>query len=262
MRRMVHYRIENIETSPLETVTTDAQIQDALEAMFSTDSEQVGVLEDGTLRGIVSHRSISRMLLILARSDALDSALDRGVDLAMEDPTPMVTPGDDVFTLFEELAVSPYVLIDYDDEFHVLRDVGFHQYLEGELEAFIVIEEIERAIRELFREALGEDLPDRLTETFEPMELRTPSAVTDCSFAHYHVFISANWKTFDPYFEEDKAFVRELLDNVGEIRNALFHFRSDAEDKVVEREYIMFVKDFLSGETEEGLEGAPEPSES
>lgn len=246
---MVHYRVENIDTTPLVTVTSDARVQDALEAMFSRGHPQVGVARDGELVGVVSHRSITRALLIVARSDELNSLMNRSVELVLAEPEPVVSDDDDIFTLFAELADSPYVLVERDDRYHVLRDVGFHQYLAEELEAFMLIEEIERTVREIFEAAYGDALADELRTTFEPMDLRTPGSIEECSFAHYHIFISGNWETFDPYFDENRDFVRELLDGVGDIRNALFHFRSDAQEKVIEEEYIRFVRDYLERET-------------
>lgn len=246
---MVYYRVADVDTSPLVTVSSDAQIRDVLEVMFSTGTQQVGVGTDGDVRGIVSHRSITRLLLVLRQSGTSDSVVERTVELAMEEPGPVVDESDDVFVLFDELADSPYVLIDREDGYHVLRDVGFHQYLEGELEAFIIIEEIERSIREIFHDVYGEDLSERLTETFDSKEIRTPSSVRECSFAHYHVFVSSNWDRFEDYFDEDRAFVRGLLDKVGDVRNTLFHFRADPGEEVVEREYLMFAKDYLDRET-------------
>lgn len=243
---MVHYRVENIDTAPIETVPRDASVRETLETMFATGSQQVGVETDGEIEGVVTHRSVTRMLLILARCGVSESLMGRPVDLAMEDPEPVVDGSDDIYTLFGELAESPYVLVRRDAEYHVLQDVGFHQYLKGELEAFMLVEEIERAIRDLFRDAYAEDLPGALRETFDEVErLRTPASVEECSFAHYHIFLSANWETFESYFDEDREFVRELVTGVGEIRNNLFHFRGGDHATSIDTDYVAFVKNYF-----------------
>lgn len=247
---MVHYQVTNIETNPLVTVTSDARILEALKAMFSTGNKQIGVQEGDELIGIVSHQSITRMLLLFSNSDKLNSVLEWDVELAIEEPEPVIDKSDDIFTLFGELGESPYVLVDYGEEYHVLRDVGFHQYLESELEAFMLIEEIERTIRSIFEDAYGDELDNELTQTFESMEVRTPSSVEECSFAHYHIFISKNWDAFEGYFDVNRDFLRELLDSVGDIRNALFHYRSDAQDSLIEEEYIKFARDYLERESD------------
>lgn len=245
---MVHYQVDNIDTSPLVSVTENARVEDALEAMFSRGHSHIGVVEDGELRGIVSHQSITRTMLIFSRSQEINSVMDRSVTVAMEDPSPIVNESTDVFSLFTELATSPYVLIEYDDEYHVLDDVGFHQYLEQELQAFMLIEEIERMIRDVITDVYGTNLSEELEETFESIEVRTPSSIEDFSFTHYHIFFSVNWDQFADYFDEDSKFVCELLDGVGDIRNTLFHIRSDAQGKVTEQEYIEFVRDYLENQ--------------
>lgn len=245
---MTHYQVGDIDTSPLVTIAAGANLRAAMEAMFANGERQIGVVEDGDLRGIVTHRSVTRAQLLLAQSDLDDGFLDRSVTLAMEDPEPTVDESEEVFTLFDVLAASPYVLVERDDAVHVLRDVGFHQYLRRELEVFILIEEIERAVRDIVRDVFEEDLSTHLTDTFEDKEIRTPASVRDCSFAHYQILISANWDRFEDRFDEDRPFVRELLDNTGDIRNTLFHFRAAEQQKVDEREYLRFVREYFGGE--------------
>jgi len=113
----------------------------------------------------------------------------------------------------------------------------------------MLIEEIERMIRNVLTDVYGPDLSEALEETFESIEVRTPTSIEDFSFAHYHIFLSVNWDEFEDYFNEDSKFVCELLDGVGDIRNTLFHFRSDAQEKVTEQEYIEFVRDYLENQT-------------
>lgn len=246
---MTYYQVGDVETTPLVTISAGANLRAAMEAMFSNGQRQVGIVDGDELRGLVTHHSVTRAQLLLAQSDLADGVLERNVTLAMEDPDPTVDESEDVFTLFDVLAESPYVLIERDDGYHVLRDVGFHQYLRTELEVFILIEEIERALRNTFLDRYGDELSSALTETFEGKEVRTPASVHDCSFAHYQIFISANWDRFEDYFDEDREFVRELLDNAGDIRNALFHFRASDTQKVEEREYLMFVREYFDVET-------------
>lgn len=245
---MVYYKVDNIETSRLPHVSRGATLQEGLERMVSTDQSQIGVTDDSALVGVVSYQSIIRTLLIFGQADVSDSLLKSPVELAMEDPDPMVAGSDDLFDLFDALAESPYVLIDTDEGFHVLDDVGFHQYLRTEIEAFLLVEEIERSIRTLFQRVFEDELDRHLQETFDEIgDFRTPSSIEECSFTHYHVFLSANWDGFRTYFEEDVGFVRELLARVGEIRNASFHFRASTESSAVETEYLLFAKDYLDG---------------
>jgi predicted transcriptional regulator len=153
-----HYEVDSIDTSPLVIISADATLRTALEAMFLNGVRQVGIENDETLVGVVTYRSVTRAQLLLSESGLTEGLLRRQVTLAMEDPQPMVDESEDVFTLFDVLAESPYVLVDRGDEYHVLRDVGFHQYLRAKLEVFILVEEIKRAVRNTFRSEGANDL--------------------------------------------------------------------------------------------------------
>lgn len=244
---MVYHKVGNIETARLPRVPLDATLQEGLERMVPADRSQIGVTDGSTLVGVVSQQSIIRTLLIFGQTEIPGRVLESPIELAMEDPEPMVATSDDLFDLFDALAESPYVLIETDEGFHVLEDVEFHQYLKTEIEAFLLVEEIERSIRTLFRRVFSDELNQHLQTTFDEIEeFRTPASIEECSFAHYHVFLSANWDTFQAYFEEDVTFVRELLARVGEIRNTSFHFRESAQSSAVETEYLLFAKDYLA----------------
>lgn len=112
----------------------------------------------------------------------------------------------------------------------------------------MLIEEIERSIRNFFQLVFGDELAERLQTTFEDKEIRVPSSIEECTFAHYQIFLSVHWDAFEDYFDEDRAFVRELLNDVGDIRNALFHFRTEDRQKVEEREFLMFVRKYFNSE--------------
>ena len=58
--------------------------------MFSNGVRQVGIENDETLVGVVTHRSVTRAQLLLAESGLTEGLLRRQVTLAMEDPQPMV----------------------------------------------------------------------------------------------------------------------------------------------------------------------------
>jgi len=100
--------------------------------------------------------------------------------------------------------------------------------LKGALEPFLLIEAIETTLREVFGRVFGEDLPERLAETFdEDHPLSTPASVEHCSSAHYAQFLSVHWEEFEPIFDDRQDVIRELVSEIGDMRNQLFHFRVD-----------------------------------
>jgi hypothetical protein len=108
-----------------------------------------------------------------------------------------------------------------------------------------LIEDIERSIREIIQHAFPDDLDEELQEFFREKDIRTPDEITDCSFGHYTQFMPEKWPRFEEYFEENGDFVRKLLSEVGEIRNKIFHFRSESYDSHIEEELIKFAHGYF-----------------
>lgn len=252
-RYMPQYTVGDIEAPPIATVPSSATLQTAIDEMFDNQYDQLGVERDGDLIGMVSFRSITRAIKVATRVADSDGFNDRAVEIAVEEPTAVVQPDDDLFTLFDLLADHLYVLVASPDEtYHIITDWDLHHFLQAELEDFLLIAEIESAIRALFRRAYPDDLADRLTDTFTDMdEVRTPASIDDCSFIHYRIFLSKHNDDFAHYFGEEPAFARSLLKEVGEIRNQLFHFRStgtsdDGTSPNVDHELIRYAHGYLT----------------
>lgn len=240
------YVISDIDAPRLPCLTSDRTIGDALERMFRTNRAQLGVTMDGELFGVISHQDITRALHISGQIGQTDSVLNRAVTVAADRSYDSVRPDDELFVLFDALADTPYVIVEGPDtDPRVLRDVAFHQFLEGEIQEFLLIEEIERTLRERIRESLDDDLPEQLQATFGRHDLRTPDRLEDCSFRHYSILISTHWDAFDAQFDQRPDFVRELIDQVGEVRNRLFHFRDD-DSSLPATNFLEFARDQLT----------------
>jgi CBS domain-containing protein len=243
---MVRHSVTDIDAPDLVTVDSEATIAKAVERMFETGRPQLGVNEGDDLLGIVSHRDVSRVLYLCEQIQYEDSVLEQSVTMAVNRSYQKVRPEDSLFMLFEKLADSPYVIIDTGTSQKILRDVGLHQYLADEIEEFLLIEEIERTLRDIIRESVEDRLSSQLEETFTALDLRTPSRLEECSFRHYSIFISDNWESFESQFEHKQDFVRELIDRVGELRNQMFHFRELDEKETLDTEFIEFTREHLN----------------
>lgn len=250
---MVQYTVGDIEAPTLPTESAESTIRSVLEAMLRREEPQMGIQADGRFLGVVTYRSLSRSLLISGRLDQQHAFLDQPVNTAVSRTYPIVEPDDDLFVLFEELTDRPFVIErSTDADRRIVRDVDFHRFLSTELNEFLIIEDIERMIREMLREEFEGTLSDRLREQFEDMDdLRTPESVAHCSFRHYAIFISVHWDRLEDQFEHDVDFVRELIDRVGSIRNRLFHFRVERESEL-ETDFLEFARQHLFLVTETG----------
>lgn len=231
----------------LETVEAQDSLISAIEIMFENDYTQLGVERGGNVVGMISYRSISRVLTILRKLGTDKNLPGREVVIATEDISPVVEPTDDIIDLFDLLSESPYVIVDSGDDepYEILTNYDLLLYLRDSIEPFLLIEDIERNTREIIKDAFSDDLSEELQKFFRDKDIRTPNEITDCSFGHYPHFMLNNWPEFDDYFQENGEFVFNLLTEVGDIRNKIFHFRSDSYDSDIEEELLKFAHGYF-----------------
>jgi hypothetical protein len=143
------------------------------------------VERDGELVGVVTYRSVVRTMLAIHRLDVNDRNLDRlSISAAVQGVT-FVDADESILALFDVLAEHTYAVVER-DEYHIVTDHDLITALEDAIEPFLLIETIERRLRDLFREESGDDLSSALKETFdEDHPLPTPRSVEHCSFGHY-----------------------------------------------------------------------------
>ncbi|WP_410765644.1 CBS domain-containing protein [Haloferax sp. DFSO60] len=241
------HTVGDVPSYELETVEAQDTLISAIEVMFENDYTQLGIERNGEVVGMVSYRSISRVLSILRKLGADKNLPKRQVGIAIEELSPVVDPNEDLIVLFNLLSEDPYVIVqmDVDQPFEILTNYDLLHYLRDSIEPFLLIEDIERSTREIIEDAFPEELNEELQRFFEDKDIRTPNKITDCSFGHYPQFMSQNWPEFEGYFEENGDFVRRLLSEVGDIRNKIFHFRSDSYDSNLEEELLKFAHGYF-----------------
>lgn len=241
------HTVADVPSYELETVDAQDTLISAIEVMFENDYSQLGIERDSEVVGMVSYRSISRVLSILRKLGTDKNLPGRQVGIAIEEISSVVEPDEDLIVLFDLLSESPYVIVQTaeDHPFEILTNYDLLHYLRDSIEPFLLIEDIERSIRELIQDAFPDDLDRELQSFFAEKEIRTPDRISDCSFGHYPQFMSQNWPQFEEYFEENGDFVRRLLVEVGNIRNKIFHFRSESYDSNLEEELLRFAHGYF-----------------
>lgn len=243
--------VDDVPSYVLASVNSQDNLISAIETMFENDYSQLGVENDGEIIGMVSYRSISRVLSILRTLGADKNLPGRTVQIAIEDVEPVVKPTEDLIVLFDLLAEDPYVLVDDPDQesLQILTNYDLLNYLRDSIEPFLMIEDIEISIRTLLQEAFPDDLDTELREFYQDKDIRTPQGLTDCSFGHYPQFMCQNWPRFEPYFEENGDFVRRLINEVRDIRNQIFHFRTERHSPDVDATLLNFAHSYFADRT-------------
>lgn len=245
--------VGDIESSELVSVDTETTLISAIETMFENDYSQLGIEREGEVVGMISYRSISRVLTILRRLDIEKDLPRRTVEIAIEDLEPVIKADEDLVILFDELAENPYVIVEVpnEDPLRLITNYDLLHYLRSSIEPFLLIEDIERSIRDIFNAAFEENLDSELQEFFDEKEIRTPTSLTDCSFGHYPQFMAGNWGRFRDFFQEmdDGDFVNRLLIEIGDIRNKIFHFRTEPDNSDIDEELLTFAHSYFGKRT-------------
>jgi CBS domain-containing protein len=231
-------------TDPV-TIELEDTIYDALSLMFDQNFSQIPVMSDGRVAGAVTFKSVSRVLKSVPNTNIERMSVKGGT------VTPkFVSENQDVFELFETFAQDEYVLIgDRDDLRGILTRYDVFYFLKDQFEPFILIGEVERSLRQVFRNS-ADGLNERIQTTFQPRteddpSYSVPDSIHHFNFEEYKRFISSNLDTLPAKVESDRDFILELLEQVRANRNALVHFRSGVDE--IDREVLEVAHSYFTG---------------
>lgn len=228
------------------TVDLDDSIQDALEIMLENDFDQLPVMSDGYVEGAITYKSIAKFV----KSIEGPRVEEISVKIALNTNPEFVDPDHDIFELFETFAEDDYVFIgDRDNLEGILTRYDILYFVEYQVEPFLKIGEIEEALRRIFREATN-DLDACIEETFADRaenddRYDPPETLEDFTFDEYRMFMMRNLEQLPPRLADEREMVESLLEDTREIRNALFHFRAEADE--VDRDELDMAHGYFTG---------------
>lgn len=228
------------------TVHVDDSIQEALELMLEHDFDQLPVVNDDGVEGTVTYKSVAKYVKSIENPRVNETS----VKIALNASPEFVDRDQDIFELFETLAEDDYVLVgDRNNLNGILTRYDVFYFLEHQVEPFLKIGEIEESLRQLFRDSV-DDLDQRIEDTFadraehdESYDL--PERPEDFSFNDYQMFIMRNLDQLPSRIKEERDMVGNLLNDIRETRNALFHFRAEADD--VDRDQLDIAHGYFTG---------------
>ena len=153
----------------------------------------------------------------------------------------------------------------------IITGVDVVQYLYEVTSPFLLISDIERALRALIKWAIDEG---RFVECANARlranmrRLAIPITVLEMEFGDYVDLIGngENWKYFVPVFGGMREIVRAKLEDIRDLRNDVFHFRrdlsSDERGKLLEyREWVLVKARKVDAQSKEaGSERRSEPA--
>jgi len=209
---------------------------------------QVPILIGSTILGSFSHRSFSEGILKLAKREK--DVVNQPVE-AFSEELKITSIHEELTKLLEEFELKDAVLVGSENRLQgVVTTVDVLQYLYKAASAYIMLGEIELAIRELMNASVnGEELQhciDKcLKENYEKHSYPIPTRLEDMNLGDYVLILRYKgfWGKFKDTFGGSYSMAQVKLELLSGLRNDVFHFRRDLTDE--EYGYLKDTRDWL-----------------
>lgn len=228
-------RIIPLDQSVL-TIPPTCRVRDAIALMRTHGYSQLPVVENGEVLGVFSFRSF-----------AYDAATTTLEECTKQKCAPGDLPVDEFLEQFEFARVTEemsraFDAMDRDNGIligtperlvGILTPMDFLRYLYQVASPFVMVSEIELALRALIRIALSTEqivaAARRCLLSAYGSEDKVPTCVEEMSFANYQSVVShgENWRELEPVFGGTRTRVSAKLKEISAIRNDLFHFKRE-----------------------------------
>ena len=218
------------------TIPPTCRVRDAIALMRTHGYSQVPVVENGEVLGVFSFRSFAY--------DAASATLE---ECTKQKCAPGDLPVDEFLEQFEFARVTEemsraFDAMDRDNGIligtperlvGILTPMDFLRYLYQVASPFVMVSEIELALRALIRIALTTEqivaAAKRCLSSAYGSEDKVPTCVEEMTFDNYQAIVShgENWRELEPVFGGTRTRVSAKLKEIGAIRNDLFHFKRE-----------------------------------
>lgn len=216
------------EDQDVVTISPSTSVRDALDLMTRWDFDQLPVTVGSRVVGVFTYRSLARGLKFIRRQD---DPLDQPVEDLCEELC-FVRASDELNIVLEHLEADGAVLVgDEDRILAVATSTDITSFLWNTTRPFVLLQDIELAIRDLMRSACSADELQKAILVAERDGASVKlSRLEDLSLGQLlNVLLSdANFGgVFRRSFGRNREIVRSILEPVRDVRNKVFHFRDD-----------------------------------
>jgi CBS domain-containing protein len=234
--RDLFHRVERIlpEEQKLIMVTADTSVHDALEVMKRNNLSQLPILAGSSVLGVFSYRSFSEGILKLSKRERAEiSSLP--VEGFSED-LKYAQMQDELNDIIREFDARDAVLIGSERGLQgIVTTVDALRYFYDLASAYIMLREIELAIRELLRasvdaEGLKECIERCIAEVYTKSGQTVPSGLDEMCLGDYITILKFKgfWDVhFKDKFGGSYSLAQAKLDRLPTLRNDVFHFKRD-----------------------------------
>ena len=248
------HRINRIipENQSVLTIPPSCPVRDAVAQMLEHGYSQVPVVENGEVLGVFSFRSFAREAANAPLEEWIKQKCAPG-DLAVDEFLEQLE-----FARVKEEMSHFFDAMDHDDGILVgtperlvgiLTPMDFLRYLDQVTRPFVLVSEIELALRALIRTAMSEEeigvAARRCLSSAYGSEDKVPTLLEEMTFDNYQSLIcyGENWKQLESVFGGTRSRMSAKLKEIRSIRNDLFHFRREITPE--ERQRLEDLRDWL-----------------
>ena len=226
----------------------ETPVSEALSVMREKNFSQVPVVAGKEVLGVFSYRSFAEGIVKLPVSEQKPLALP--VEEFLED-LKFAQITDDLAALIDEFDIKDAVLVGLSDRLQgIVTTLDALKYFYRVASPYVMLFEIELAIRELIRESVSNDalkvcIENSLKNHYEKSGLTLPTCLEEMNLNDYVMLISFKgaWEKFRPAFGGNRNLVYTKLKSLPELRNVIFHFKR--EITVDEYDSLRDVRDWL-----------------
>jgi predicted transcriptional regulator len=229
------HRINRIipQTQKVLWVPPECRVRDAVAQMLAHGYSQVPVIEKNEVLGVFSFRSFARGAAARTLDQWAKEKIAPG-DLPVDEFLEQFTFArltEELSSVFDAMDRDNGLLIGTPDSLiGVLTPMDFLRYLHKVASPFVMIWEIELALRALISAALGATIRTAIKRCLLKKygnEEELPAVLEDMTFDDYQTLVSYGdtWDDFEPLFGGTRTRTGGKLKEIGSIRNDLFHFK-------------------------------------
>lgn len=219
------------EQDPL-TFQPETTVAEALSVMREKNFSQVPVVSGIEVLGAFSYRSFANELVKLA--DKRIDPLALHVEEFLED-LKFAQITDDLTMLLDEFDIKDAVLVGLPDRLQgIVTTIDALRYFYKVASPYIMLFEIELAIRELIRESVRDDelnecIEKTLKKHYEKTKTTLPTCLEEMTLHDYIMLLSfkGTWEKFMTAFGGNRNIVYTKLKRLPKLRNIIFHFKRE-----------------------------------
>lgn len=218
------------------TIPPSCQVRDAVELMRKHGYSQIPVVKNGEVLGVFSFRSFAQEAASATLEEWTKQKCAPGdlpVDEFLEE-FEFARVTEEMCRVFDAMDRDNGILIGTPERLvGILTPMDFLKYLYQVASPFVMVSEIELALRALIRITLSDEqivaAAKRCLSSAYGGEDKVPTCLEDMSFDNYQSLVShgENWKGLEPVFGGNRTRVSGKLKEIGAIRNDLFHFKRE-----------------------------------